>query len=447
MASVIIEPVSDTGERVIEEIRATDPDLAMDAEAVLGSLTWGEGIEVITREGVQQFLWYTLPRKFLTDTDAHHRIAHAAAVLFERLGLDRYAEIARSPVTHEILDTYARSDSAGLAAFRRAQEASGIEPPDLDDFVWGSVMGMEESAAMSAVAEALELAVAAGDLKPGGRGWRGAQRRVAAAALDADHPSIPGQSRRTVILTERLEHWTSTHVEELARMRKGVANALLHPVEVSDVEIALAVEPFIWLLGAIGDGVQATQKGNFSREFVRMVAAERDWADRYIGRPNREEDVPHLHVLHELGRATNALHRRGRMIRVTKGGRAMASDPVVAWRSSLMAMAKDDFGRQALEIMFLILLDADGPARSDNLFRTSAHLLTEYGWRAEGSSLDGYGVMHGSWLGRRWLDLFGVMSESGPWGARTVELTPFGRTTALSFLRLVATGPRNSPYG
>ncbi len=443
-AGVIISSVTDTAEHVLEEIRASDPGLAMDAEAVLGSLTWGEGIEVITREGVQQFLWYTLPLKFLVDVEDHHRIARAAAVLLQRLGLDRYAEIARSPATHEILDAYTRSDAEGFAAYRRAQEASGIEPPDLDDLSWGSVMGIEEARAMSAVASALELAIYRGELHPGSRGWRSIQRRIAASALDADHPVIPGQSWRTVVLTERLEQWTSTRVDGLARLRKSVANGLLHPVEPDVAAIAAAVEPFTWLLAAIGDGVQATQKGNLSREFVRSVALKRGWWD-LPGQPNREEEVLPLHLLHALGRTTNALRRRGRRIGLTKTGRAITADPVFAWRSFIMAMTRDDFERQALEIIFLVLLDSDEVLRTDVLHGVAAHLATEMGWRTGASSIDAYKLANGVWLPRRWLLLFGMLLEEGPWDAQTSELTDVGRITALTFLRQVATGPRQRP--
>ena len=84
---------------------------------------------------------------------------------------------------------------------RKARDGSGLEPPDLEDFVWADVMGMEEAAARSAVERALEQAIAAGTLTVGGRGWRSRQREVATAAFDADHPEQPGQTWRTVVLT------------------------------------------------------------------------------------------------------------------------------------------------------------------------------------------------------------------------------------------------------
>lgn len=434
----------DAGESALEDIRATNPDLAMDAEAVLGALTWGEGVDVITLEGVQQFLWYTLPRKFLVDSGTHHEIARAAAVLLERLGLHRYAGIATSDMTREVLDAYARSDAEGVAAFRRAQEASGIEPPDLDDFAWGSVMGVEESRAMSAVARALEVAIDAGAFTPGSRGWRTVQRRVAAEALGADHPVIPGQSWRTAILTERLEEWTSTRNVELARLRKRVANRLLHPIDVDPDEAAASLEPFIWLLREIGDAVQATQGGNLSREFVRSATEQRNWWDDMPGRPNREEDVPQLNALHALSRRTKAVRRSRRTIALTKRGHQIAADPLLARHAVIEAMTQDDFPRHALATVFLLLLDADVPMPSDELYRRAAELLTESGWRAGGEPLDPRTLAGSLWLERQWLTLLGMLCVEGPWDARLIELSKTGETFALTVLRHVATGPRHT---
>lgn len=136
-------------------------------------------------------------------------MAAAAAALFDGLGLDRYAAICRSPVTAEVHAACHRSDTEGRRAFRRALEQSGIDPPDLDDFAWGSMMGPDEASARSTVALALEHAIVAGEFRPGGRGWRDRQRAVTAATLDRPRPTLPTQSWRSAILTERLERWVS----------------------------------------------------------------------------------------------------------------------------------------------------------------------------------------------------------------------------------------------
>lgn len=435
------------GQRVLDRLRAEDPDLARAAQVVLDSLTWGEGVEVITQEGVQQFLWYTLPRKFLCDHSERVELAAAAAVLLDRLSLSRYAQIARSKTTQEVLGAYARTDAQGLAAFRRAQDGSGIQPPDLDRFRWGAVMRPDEAAASHAVAVALERAIVAGELVPGARGWKESQRGVAARALDDAHPDIPGQSWRTAVLTERLAHWTSVRVEELARHRSAIANKLLHPVD-PPPDVAERLDPFTWFLARVGDGVPATQTGNLGRDFVREVAAERGWWDFDLhGPPHTETDVWRIHLLHGLGRSTHALRRRGRTIALTRAGRAMAAEPSHAWRALIRALTDDNFRRAAYEARLLWLLASGGPVDHDELDVFTASILTDLGWRTGDRApvLPG-DVGYDTWITRSAFNLFGLEIEQGPWRSRTVELTDAGRVTALAFLREVATGPRRSVH-
>ncbi|MGH9224931.1 MAG: hypothetical protein ACRD2W_14415, partial [Acidimicrobiales bacterium] len=196
---------------VLGALRAADDELGSNAEAAWNTLTWGGGIGSITQEAVQNFLWHELPRKWLAppEDDICATMAAAAAALLDGLGLERYAAICRSPATVEVHAAYRRSDDEGRRAFRRAVDRSGIDPPDLDGLAWGSMMGPDEACARSAVAVALEQAIAAGELVPGGRGWRDRQRAVTAATLDRPHPSLPTQTWRSAVLTERLEHWVS----------------------------------------------------------------------------------------------------------------------------------------------------------------------------------------------------------------------------------------------
>lgn len=103
-------------EAVVAELSARDKGLGSDAESALSWLTAGEGPEVLTQERVQQFCWYTLPMKFLTDADHHRRIAAALGEALEMLELPRYAAICRSEETAEILAAYERSDAEGKKA-------------------------------------------------------------------------------------------------------------------------------------------------------------------------------------------------------------------------------------------------------------------------------------------------------------------------------------------
>jgi hypothetical protein len=71
----------------IAKLEAEDADAVRDAKAALNWLTAGAGLEVLTQERLQHFLWYGLPMKWLTDTDHHRRVVAALARAFDQLGL------------------------------------------------------------------------------------------------------------------------------------------------------------------------------------------------------------------------------------------------------------------------------------------------------------------------------------------------------------------------
>lgn len=92
--------------------------------------------------GVQDWLWYRLPTKYLTDEPGYvGRLAGVAAELFDELELDGYAALCSSEATPGVHAAFDRSDAAGFDALIKAMEASGIRPPDLDDFEWASSWG------------------------------------------------------------------------------------------------------------------------------------------------------------------------------------------------------------------------------------------------------------------------------------------------------------------
>ena len=65
-------------------LRAEDERMAGDAEAALGSLTWDQGLQAITQHGLQTFLWYELPRKWLTDLEGKLHIARGVPEVVPR---------------------------------------------------------------------------------------------------------------------------------------------------------------------------------------------------------------------------------------------------------------------------------------------------------------------------------------------------------------------------
>lgn len=441
---------------VIAALRAADTELGSNAEAVWNTLTWGEGIGTITQEAVQNFLWYELPLKWLAppEDDICTTMAAAAAALFDGLCLDRYATICRSPETAAVHAAYRRSDGEGRRAFRRAVERSGIDPPDLDDFTWGSVMGPDEASARSTVAMALEQAIAAGELVPGGRGWRDRQREVTAATLDRPHPSLPTQTWRSAILTERLEHWVSFargRSPALGALRARHANRLLHAIPPPG-DAAERLAPLRWLLGEADNqgGLGLTQTGALNRAFVIEATQRWQWWDLGFRGPNRQDDVWQLGALFDLARHCGTARRHRRRLQLTSLGRRMAADPAVAWGAVVPWLAgADEFAQMMAETATLVLLDHDGELAAADLWPTVAGLAAEQGWRVGGHGGEPPGERDVGWATRQWLqlgDLFGLVHELGEWRSRRIRLTPAGEAAMVAYVRSRAAGPRSGLF-
>jgi hypothetical protein len=431
----------------LERLRAEDERLGGDAKAALNSLTWDEGLETITQYGLQRFLWYELPRKWMTDLDGKRHLAMALGRVLDLVGLPRYAAICRSPETDAVLAAYERDDREGFAAFRRAEERSGVHPPDLPEFTWGPVMGMQEAGAFWSTAAALELAITGGQLRPGGRGWRAVQQGIARRHLTAARAELDGRTWLEVVLDERVEEWARSRgqarralVEPLsARLRGG-------PVEVP-AGAAEAVGPLRWLLARAGEGIALTQKGNLARAVV-VESVERFGWQPLPNPPRGEDDVVELWVLRDLARDLGAVRRSGRRLVATRAGRTLAGDAEALWRAVADQLGGgDDFGAIVTELVLALLLDADEALQAELVERVHAAVVGE-GWhdRATGRPPDPEAVRRELAEPLRLLGVLGLSREGGDWRARTVALTGVGRATVLEALRARATGPRPDPF-
>src|SRR5712692_452194 len=198
-------------------LEAEDRPAADDARAALEWLAGEQGLALITQERLQTFLWYDLPMKWMTDMDDKLATVEALGRALDLLGLSRYSAICRSGATGEILRAYEGSIEDGKVAFRRANAASGIQPPDLPELQWEPVMGFQEASALSSTADFLELAVAGGDLVLGARGWKSRQRELVRTYLNKPRMVLVGQTQVQVILTERIETWVNTRRSETRR--------------------------------------------------------------------------------------------------------------------------------------------------------------------------------------------------------------------------------------
>jgi hypothetical protein len=88
-----------------------------------GALAWfgadedGPAVRV-SRHDLQQFVHYTLPRKFLADVEEHVAVARALGDALEQLGAPpAYADLCRSPETVALLRLWAVDEDAAFERF------------------------------------------------------------------------------------------------------------------------------------------------------------------------------------------------------------------------------------------------------------------------------------------------------------------------------------------
>jgi len=431
----------------IAKLWAEDAGVARDAEAALGSLTWGEGVGVITQERLQHFLWYGLPMKWLTDTDRHRRIVDALARAFDLLGLPRYAALCRSATTAEVLDAYERSDAEGKKAFRKADLASGIRPPDIDELEWDSVMGMVESDALSSTAELLELAIASGELVPGARGWKRRQADLVRAHLTTPRIELGGRTWLDGTAEERLDTWLDTHRRSATRRRilEPLAAAARAPADLpSGFDDPL---PRVrWFLGELADGQPLTQTGNLGRAFVQEAAPRFGWDFR--NPPRTEDELFDLHQLRHLAQRVGLARRLGRKLALTPKGRAALGDPKLLLRGTARGLLPDhQFAAELGQLTLALLVERE--VHTDELDAVLGEVVAEVGWRATDTGAPP--TQHDiSWAWHQTTNLLralDVLSTGGGWDDRSYALTPAGRVLALEALHQRATGPRTSLSG
>jgi hypothetical protein len=356
-----------------------------------------------------------------------------------------------------VLQAYEHSDQEGFQAFRRAQDRSGVQPPDLPGpplwFAWGPAMGEQEAGAFFSVAAALELAVAGGELRPGARGWRAAQQAVARRHLVAPRPELDGHNWLEVVVAERLGEWARGRSEARRALVEPVLPRLagrpLLPMPVPPAAVA-ALAPLRWLLALAGEGrgIALTQVGNLNRPTVIEAVRRFGWHP-LPDPPRGEDDVFELWVLRDLARDLGAVRRSGRWLVATRAGRALAGDPEALWYGVAHQLGGGhDFAATVTELALLLLVEAGEVAEATLVERVGAGMMGE-GWheRASGQSPDPHTVRGQLAVPLRLLEVLGLRRAGGDWRTRWVALTEPGRALALEALRARATGPRPDPRG
>jgi hypothetical protein len=432
----------------ISELARENAAFAADAKAALEWLTAGAGAEVLTQEDLQTFLWYGLPMKWLTDAEHHRRVVDALARAFDILDLTRYAAICRSEETASVLDAYEVSPAAGKKAFRAADIASGIHPPDIGDFEWGSIMGIEESHALSSSAQFLELAVASGTLVPGERGWKAQQIELTRAHLTTSRVELAGNTFLDVIGTERFASWLRgrnsptrrTILEPIVDLLRTHTNL---PGGIDD-----PIPPLRWFLEQLVDGQTLTQTGYLNRPFVQEAATRFGWWDAELhGLPRSEADLFDLSQTRALAQQARLIRRSAKKLVLTTRGRTALSDPTALWKTTARALVPSHpFDRATGETALAVLAAAESVSKEE-LRTLVATVVTEEGWRVQpsGEPADERSI---SWSTHQTLNLcraLNLLAIGGHWNDRSYQLNTGGRATAIEALRHAATGPHANP--
>lgn len=419
-----------------------DPRSADDARAVYDWIVGESDIAEIGLSRILRFAWFDLSVKWMGTDRERRDVLDAGATLFEALGLDSYASVLRSSQTAEILAAHSRGYDEGLASFLKAFTASGMRPPDLEDFEWGELMAVEESSAHSAVEAALEQALSEGLLTPGTRGWKTEVTSITAEVLDGPHPELPGQSWRSAIMTERIYSRLRMYEGRAPGLHMRAArhaNRLLHPTP-PPPDLDAHMEPITWFLEQAADGLRLTQAGYLPTAMVRSGAERFGWDKGWIeDAPQKESDSSELMSLHELLLDMKAIRHRTVSVKITGKGRLMMTDPEYAWRTVTASLTSHVWATAVVETYTLLILD--GETDQDVLADEALMLLIEFGWRTEGDLPDVWDARHAWRSARQPLATLGGFVESGRLVPRTAALTPFGEATLIEHLRLYMTGP------
>jgi hypothetical protein len=399
-------------EQALAALGRLEPDLAGDARTAWESLTGGDGPEAVTQWRLQEFCWVTLARTWMADGPGRWRVAQALAALLDALGLQRYADIACSDTTRAILLAGEQAPRRGRTVVRRAMQRSGIEPPDTELLTWGSVLGPAERHAQEAVADRLEMAVAVGDLQPGGRGWRDQQAEITIDVLTSPHPQLRGFAPYDGILDERLDAW-------VRGPRSTTRGGLLAPIEVGlrePVDAGMAaparalLRPLDWLLSEVGEGLPLTAAGYLPPRTVARALDELGWRKELIGPANREVDAYPVLVLRETAQRLGLVRRRGARLLSTPGGRAAVADGRVLWQAVAAGLVGPEHSALAVtwEVVLAVLQPGD-PVPEEDVRGLVQVVVTESGWRVAGrrtpSESDTSALFFAVLRELRWLEL------------------------------------------
>jgi hypothetical protein len=437
-------------ELAARRVQAQHPELAGALEVVADTLWPDEDVDGVHQAAVQSFLWWDVPRR--NDPGDWDALCEAAALLLAAVGQDRLADIARSPETMAVLEAWRADEAEGRSAFNSAQRTSGVEPPDTDVLLWGTILGPYEADALEAAERALGHAIASGELTPGGPRSEATARRITERVLTTPLDLPPGQTHVGLVVTERISHWIElARHPVLSEWRASVANGVLNPVAVEDP--ASAAAPVRWLLElcAQPDGAPLSQSGYLPRANVAEAAERFGWWD-WPKPPRSEADLHQLMTIRDAARRLRLVRRRGRRLMMTARGKELLGRPDELW--SVVASETEeggDFPLAVTEVVGLRLLQ--GRTEVHELAADVHPVLVAQGWSSGGRAITLNDVASATYIPIRWWNAFGVLDEEQfrwdpetqrPLRPHTYGLHPDGEAMVLAFLRARAVRPRHS---
>ncbi len=211
----------------LDRLARTDQQEADAARAAFASLTWGGGPESVTLYGLCDWLWYRLPAKWMCGLTEHLQLAGALGSLFGLLEMPRYARMCTSETTVNVLAAWDRDRKEGMKAMaggtRRIRSRPAATYPGCSPGVRSWVT--EENSALFATATRLEMMIAAGEFRPGARGWRKAAEQAAATFLVTPRDDLGGDCWLQRVHAERLQEWTRSRGSPARPARRGARRA------------------------------------------------------------------------------------------------------------------------------------------------------------------------------------------------------------------------------
>ena len=311
-------------ETALTDLARENPDVEAVARQAWDSLTGGTGeARDVSQWWLQVFCWDVLARDASLSPEQRWATAQALADLLARIGLGRYAEIARSRTTEGVLLASGDPDRY-QDAYAAALRASGVQPADTGLLTWGPVMGPAEADTYERVAHALELSAVSGNLVPGRRGSAATREKMTDAVLTSPHRESEGLRPLHGIASERLHAWT-LRSPTLAALVEPLTGELTAGVPVPQPPTSGALRPLAGMLDVVREPVPLTAAGYLPPATVEAVLDATGLAGEVQGSSRREVDVRQVRLLRDAAHRLGLLRVHRRTLSLTPRGRAAAT--------------------------------------------------------------------------------------------------------------------------